>query len=324
MTTLKTIDKEILEKLFQMWGGYVLDFSDRTMSEFFQDNLWVNIYDEKYNYSSWSKANRVRGFWIECENKIVGDSILKLIEYIESKIAIEDFKEIDFPEKLREWSRKIWNRLLEKQSEELKINPEIDFSKEIGKYLKKAENEIEIGDYDWGIGTLSTFLEEVFEDLHIKITWDSIWESADLKRDFGKIKKLLNLSPDSYVDQKIKQILEWLSKIVDALDSLCNTLGDRHRKLKDIKWNIRVKPLKHHAMLVLNSTKILTKFLYDTFEYQRTKTKVFKLPNSANSIYKIIDITNKFTWEYTVKIWTKKFNLSIEWIMELEKLYKNQ
>ena len=28
--------------------GYVLDFSDRTMSEFFEEEFGVEIYDEKY------------------------------------------------------------------------------------------------------------------------------------------------------------------------------------------------------------------------------------------------------------------------------------
>ncbi|MFW5804628.1 MAG: hypothetical protein ACOCWG_05305, partial [bacterium] len=61
MSDLKTKDKQILESLFQMGGGYVLDFSDRTISEFFDDELNIDIYDEKYNYASGSKANRMRG-----------------------------------------------------------------------------------------------------------------------------------------------------------------------------------------------------------------------------------------------------------------------
>lgn len=62
MAGIKTIDKQILENLFQMEGGYVLNFSDRRMGEFFDDDLSIPIYDEKYNYASGSKANRMRGF----------------------------------------------------------------------------------------------------------------------------------------------------------------------------------------------------------------------------------------------------------------------
>ncbi len=63
MARLSTNEKQVLEKLFQMGGGYVLNFSDRTIGEFFHDDVGINIYNERYNYASGSKANRMRGFW---------------------------------------------------------------------------------------------------------------------------------------------------------------------------------------------------------------------------------------------------------------------
>lgn len=36
-----------IEKLFQMGSGYVLNFSDRTMGEFFRDDVRLNIYGKK-------------------------------------------------------------------------------------------------------------------------------------------------------------------------------------------------------------------------------------------------------------------------------------
>ncbi len=97
MANLKTIDKQILERLFQMGGGYVLNFSDRTMGEFFRDDLGIAIYDEKYNHGSGSKANRLRGFWVNSDDKTVGKVILKLIEYIEAQILIGSLERKDFP-----------------------------------------------------------------------------------------------------------------------------------------------------------------------------------------------------------------------------------
>jgi hypothetical protein len=54
MATLNTNDKQLLEKLFQMGGGYVLNFSDRTFGEFFKDDIGIDIdiFDQKYNYAS--------------------------------------------------------------------------------------------------------------------------------------------------------------------------------------------------------------------------------------------------------------------------------
>lgn len=97
MADLKTNEKQILEKLFQMESGYVLNFTDRTMGEFFRDDVGLDIYSQKYNYASGSKANRLRGLWLRADDKIVGKSILKLIEYIECQITLDNLKKADFP-----------------------------------------------------------------------------------------------------------------------------------------------------------------------------------------------------------------------------------
>lgn len=64
-----------------MGGGYVLSFTDRTFSEFVADSVSKNIYDNKYNYSTGSKANRLRCFWKVEPNHIVGKLIADLLQY---------------------------------------------------------------------------------------------------------------------------------------------------------------------------------------------------------------------------------------------------
>ena len=88
MSDLTSIEKLKLEKLFEMEGGYVLDFSNFTFQEFILENLSIDIYNEKYNYRSGSKANRLRGFWAEEPNHIVGELLGKLLEYWSTKILI--------------------------------------------------------------------------------------------------------------------------------------------------------------------------------------------------------------------------------------------
>ena len=39
------------------------------------DELRIDIYDERYNYASGSKANRMRGFWQVGSDSEVGRSI---------------------------------------------------------------------------------------------------------------------------------------------------------------------------------------------------------------------------------------------------------
>lgn len=111
MANLTTNEKQILEKLFQMGGGYVLNFSDRTMGEFFRDDVGINIYDKKYNYASGSKANRLRGFWLMADDKTVGNAIAKLLDYIESQILIDNLKRVDFPEERIKAAQEIVEKL---------------------------------------------------------------------------------------------------------------------------------------------------------------------------------------------------------------------
>lgn len=112
MATLNTTEKGILEKLFQMGGGYVLNFSDRSMGEFFRDDLHIDIYDSRFNYASGSKANRMRGFWQAASDQLVGKSIISLIGYIEGQLLVGNLRSEDFPKALILKGREIGNKLL--------------------------------------------------------------------------------------------------------------------------------------------------------------------------------------------------------------------
>lgn len=79
MASLTSREKRILEKLFGMESGYVLDFSNRTFAEFFADVVDLNIYSKDYDYSSGSKANRLRKFWTVEDDDVVAEVLAELI-----------------------------------------------------------------------------------------------------------------------------------------------------------------------------------------------------------------------------------------------------
>jgi hypothetical protein len=111
LAKLTTTEKQILEELFQMSGGYVLNFSDRTFGEFFHDDLGIDIFDQKYNYASGSKANRLRGFWQVAPDSHVAKSIDQLLIYIDTQIAIRRLGADKFPDHLVQRARTISSRL---------------------------------------------------------------------------------------------------------------------------------------------------------------------------------------------------------------------
>src|SRR5262249_54106472 len=111
MSTLNTNEKQLLEKLYQMGGGYVLNFSDRTIGEFFKSDVGINIFDQQYNYASGSKANRLRGFWQVADDALVGKSIERMVEYVDNQIAFGNLKREEFDAELMRRALKIAARL---------------------------------------------------------------------------------------------------------------------------------------------------------------------------------------------------------------------
>lgn len=87
MANLKFNEKQLFEKLFDR-DGYVLDLSNRTFEEFFKD-FNIDIFSEKYNKNSGSKMNRLRAFWEVESDKKVGEVLLNLLQYAETKEEVK-------------------------------------------------------------------------------------------------------------------------------------------------------------------------------------------------------------------------------------------
>jgi hypothetical protein len=113
MSSLKTSDKIILEKLFNMRSGYVLNFTDRSMETFFKDEFKIDLYDPKYDFDfpSKSKANRVRGIWTAENDETVGSIILALTEQAENDLLIAGKEISNIEKELIKKAREIGVRL---------------------------------------------------------------------------------------------------------------------------------------------------------------------------------------------------------------------
>lgn len=108
MANLTYMEKQKLERLFEMGGGYVLDFTNRSFQEFVAQSTGHEIYDSKYTYNSGSKANRLRAFWNNEANHVVGKLLGDLLEYCGDR-SIGSVE-------LRDQCRNIANRLLKTSS----------------------------------------------------------------------------------------------------------------------------------------------------------------------------------------------------------------
>ena len=65
MVKIKHSELHLLDELFAMNSGYVMDFSDKTFAEFFEDEFGIEIYSLVYAENGSSKANRLRSLLIK-------------------------------------------------------------------------------------------------------------------------------------------------------------------------------------------------------------------------------------------------------------------
>jgi len=83
MSSLTSTEKRKLEQFLGMASGYVLDFTNRTFEEFIRDSTGREIYDERYNEGSGSKANRLRAFWQKEDDATVAKLMGNMLDYSE-------------------------------------------------------------------------------------------------------------------------------------------------------------------------------------------------------------------------------------------------
>lgn len=99
MADLSESEKVKLEHLLGMGSGYVLDFSNDRFQQFIYDSVNINIYGEKYrDYTS--KAKKLRAFWREENNMVVGKLLEVLIDYYKTQREIGYFSIVKVDDKI--------------------------------------------------------------------------------------------------------------------------------------------------------------------------------------------------------------------------------
>lgn len=154
MSDLTHLEKRRFERLLVMGGGYVLDFSNRTFDEFISDSTGRNIYDSRYGANGGSKANRLRGFWQQENNPVVGKLLGDLLNY---GVAENLFTEEQAPGLLEE-CRKTITRLLQASTvQELESLTAITTDKDFDVVVRAVKDAIDKNQPEAGLDRLHTF-----------------------------------------------------------------------------------------------------------------------------------------------------------------------
>ncbi len=170
MSDLTFIELKKLERALGMEGGYVLNFSNRTFSEFFDIAFGINIYESKYNLSSGSKANLMREFWRQESNQLVGRVLDMLFQ------EWNEFKESSSPPIPPEECLDIVHRLLSISDEDDLRVPDKLVGENFKSLAKAVHDSIESGKPEIALDRLHTYCVKYLRLLCSKY-------NVDIKRD---------------------------------------------------------------------------------------------------------------------------------------------
>jgi hypothetical protein len=219
MADLSFSEKRKLEELLGMKSGYVLNFTNRDFREFVFDSVGIDIYDEKYNYYSGSKANRLRAFWKKEPNHVAGKLIKDLINYNKDNTQT--------PPMQHEKCDKIAKRLLHDSPVReidaiISVSKEKDFefvSRSVREAIKKDEPEA-------GLDRLHTFvvkyIREIGKKHGIEITRDKPLHSM-----FGEYVK--KLKKNNHLESEMtERILKSSISMLEAFNRVRNEQSLAH------------------------------------------------------------------------------------------------
>ncbi|MGA8835089.1 MAG: abortive infection family protein [Candidatus Sulfotelmatobacter sp.] len=221
MANLTFLEKNQLEKLLGMASGYVLNFSDRTFREFIADATGKDIFDRKYAYASGSKANRLRAFWRDEPNHVVGSLLVELLRY---QVA-EGFDPAD---RLYGECHRITERLLrDAPVQEAQVISAISSEKDFEAVAKGVRDAIERNELEAGLDRLHTFAIKYVRHLCVKhgIAVDRDKPLHSLFGEYVKeLKKLGHLE-----SEMTERILKSSISILDAFNDVRKQQESRSR-----------------------------------------------------------------------------------------------
>ena len=226
MADLTYIERANVEKFLGMKGGYVMDFSDRTFREFIGEAVGLDIDNEKYHYSSNSKANRLRQFIKVESNYTFGKLLSAFCDYWLSKVHTGEIDPID-DENLYKECLIIAEKLKQESIVEHidAIQPNVD-DPDFKLLAKSIRESIEKNEPEAALDRLHTFTFRYLRELCNKHQI-SCEKSDSLNAVFGKYVKFLieNKHIESAMAEKI---LKYSINVIGAFNDIRNNKSFAH------------------------------------------------------------------------------------------------
>lgn len=228
MANLTYKENFLIEKLFEMPTGYVMDFSNRTFEQFIYDSLRINIYDDKYNYASGSKANRLRAFLREEPNYKVGQLLSALLEYWHTKAIVGEYGfELEKDKNIYNECLKIAARLKEETIvDEIEVIKEIEDDQDFNRLAKSIRESIDKNEPEVALDRLHTYLMKYTRQLCQNHNVE-IKKNESLNAIYGKYIKFL-ISTGKIESKMSENILKYSINILESFNDIRNNKSFAH------------------------------------------------------------------------------------------------
>ncbi len=135
----------------------------------------------------------------------------------------------------------------------------------ISEQLNKCDQKIAENDLDGSVTNARTLLETILKYIldQKKIEYD---DKDDITKLYGKVADILKMNPVEYENKSFKRILSGFFSIVQGISEIRNKLSDAHGKSSKQTYKLQ----KRHAKLTVDSAKIISEFLYNSFFERKT------------------------------------------------------
>lgn len=287
MARLKHYQRDLIREWFCPSPGYVLDFSNKTFEEFFQDHFDLNIYSEAFSEKGTSKFNRLLSF-IEVSPPHV---VIELLQILWSRRNQDRNSELEAAMRLSKSSEfHVSSERVETIARAIDAE-DLPFKKLISDLAAHPSHtalpHLERISAEWTLDTVEREFQRAFDNLErdpeaaitaacsmLESLCRSILisrgleapRSLDIKSLYKEVREPLGLSPsknipDSEIENDVRAILSAISNAVQGIGALRTHAGTAHGRERGFR---RIDP--RIARLAVHSASTMSLFLVETWE----------------------------------------------------------
>ncbi len=239
-----------IEDFLQMSGGYVLDFSNRTLQDFVADVTKLDIYSSKYEDKGESKANRIRTFFKKESATIVAKLLQGFIDYKVDIMYARDGIELGSSElKSLEICKSIVGSLYADGGDVSEDVEALNINDDFTQIFSSIKDDIEKGEPEQALDRLHTFMIKYVKSLCNK--------NSILYRDEAALHSLYG----SYVKEIIKHKVdsEMTVRIMKSSISILEAFNDVRNNQSLAHDNIVLN--REESMYIFKSISNLVAFI---------------------------------------------------------------